>query len=186
MALVVFLRGVNVGGHRRLRPSALANELNEYWVVNVGAAGTFIVRNPGSRAKFHAELRRRLPFETKIVCCDGREVLRLETGNPFAAAPPHPDAVRFVSVLARACGATPSFPVTLPESGEWLVRLIGARNRFVFGLYRRHMKTIGYLSGIDKLCGAPAITRNWNTVLEVVRILKTQGAAGAPKPSRRG
>jgi hypothetical protein len=39
-------------------------------------------------------------------------------------------------------------------------------------MYRRHMRTIGYLGRIDKLFGAAATTRNWNTILEVVRILK--------------
>ena len=66
MALVVFLRGVNVGGHRTFRPSVLAKELSEYDVVNVGAAGTFVVRKPGARAKFRAELRRRLPFVADV------------------------------------------------------------------------------------------------------------------------
>jgi hypothetical protein len=36
------------------------------------------------------------------------------------------------------------------------------------------MKTIGYLGQIDKLFGAPATTRNWNTILSVVRLLKDQ------------
>src|SRR5213595_2123968 len=67
MALVVFLRGVNVGGHRTFRPSILARELSDYDVVNVGAAGTFVVRRPGSRAKFRAALLRKLPFETVVV-----------------------------------------------------------------------------------------------------------------------
>src|SRR4051812_22278516 len=60
MALVVFLRGVNVGGHRRFRPSVLAKALSAYDVTNVGAAGTFVVRQQGTRAKFLAELRQRL------------------------------------------------------------------------------------------------------------------------------
>jgi hypothetical protein len=77
-----------------------------------------------------------------------------------------------VSILSKAGRATPSLPITLPPEGEWLVRVIGAKNRFVFGVYRRHMKTIGYLGQIDKLFGVPATTRNWNTVLAVVRILK--------------
>ena len=47
MALIVFLRGVNVGGHRTFRPSTLARELSDYDVVSVGAAGTFVVRKPG-------------------------------------------------------------------------------------------------------------------------------------------
>ena len=33
MTLIVFLRGVNVGGHRRFRPSTLAKELSDYGVV---------------------------------------------------------------------------------------------------------------------------------------------------------
>ena len=55
MALIVFLRGVNVGGHRTFRPSILARELSDYDVVNVGAAGTFVVRKP-SGAKFRSAL----------------------------------------------------------------------------------------------------------------------------------
>ena len=47
--------------------------------------------------------------------------------------------------------------------------------RFVFGEYRRHMKTIGYLGQIDKFFSVPATTRNWNTVLAITRILKDQG-----------
>jgi hypothetical protein len=39
-------------------------------------------------------------------------------------------------------------------------------------MYRRHMKTISYLGQIDKLFGVPVTTRNWNTILAVVRILK--------------
>ena len=47
-----------------------------------------------------------------------------------------------------------------------------AKNRLVFGVYRRHMKTIGYLGQIDKLFDAPATTRSWNTILSVLRILR--------------
>jgi uncharacterized protein (DUF1697 family) len=178
MALVVFLRGINVGGHRTFRPSILAEELSAYDVVNVGAAGTFVVRNPGSRTGFRAELFRKLPFEAEVMLCDRRELVRLETENPFGTEPPRPDVVRFVSILSKAGRVRVPLPVTLPPDGEWLVRLIGAQNRFVFGEYRRHMKTIGYLGKIDKLFGAPATTRNWNTILAIVRILKGQGKTG--------
>ena len=174
MALVVFLRGVNVGGHRRFRPSVLAKELSDYGVVNVGATGTFVVRKPGPRAKFRAALLRKLPFATEVALCDGRDLIRLETENPFASKPSRPDVVRFVSILTKAANNPASIPCALPPSGEWLVRIIGSKNQFVFGEYRRHMKTIGYLGRIDKLLGAPATTRNWNTIAAIVRILKGQ------------
>src|SRR5436853_7498141 len=114
MALVAFLRGVNVGGCRTLRPSVLAGEMSRYDVVNVGAAGTFVVRGPGSRATFRAELLRRLPFETDVVLCDGGDVLRLETENPFGSEPPGADVVRFVSALSKVGCAAPVLPIMLP------------------------------------------------------------------------
>jgi uncharacterized protein (DUF1697 family) len=175
MALIVFLRGVNVGGHRTFRPSNLARELRDYDVVNVGAAGTFVVRKPGSRAGFRAALLRKLPFEAEVVLCDGRDLLRLETENPFAAEPLSSDVVRFVSILSKAGAVRAALPVTFPSDGEWLVRVVALDGQFVFGMYRRHMKTIGYLGRIDRLFDAPATTRNWNTIMAIVRILKGQG-----------
>src|SRR5918996_3520239 len=119
MALVVFLRGVNVGGHRTFRPSILARELSAYDVVNVGAAGTFVVRKPGSRAKFRAELLKKLPFEAEVVLCDGRDLSRLQMENPFGTEPSRPDIVRFVSILSKASRVRPSIPITLPPGREW-------------------------------------------------------------------
>ncbi|MGH9667154.1 MAG: hypothetical protein ACRD9L_22245 [Bryobacteraceae bacterium] len=173
MPLIVFFRGINVGGHRTFRPSALAKQLGGYDVVNVGAAGTFVVRKPGPRAKFLAELRRKLPFEATLASCDGKELIRLEMDNPFGPEPPALDVVRFVSILSKAGRRTVSIPVALPEGGEWLVRIIGSKSRLVYGVYRRHMKTIGYLGEIDRLFGVSATTRSWNTILSVLRILKS-------------
>jgi uncharacterized protein (DUF1697 family) len=172
MALVAFLRGINVGGHRTFRPSTLARDLRDYEVVNVGAAGTFVVRRPGSRATFRAALLRKLPFEAAVALCDGRDLLRLERENPFPATPSPPDVVRFVSILAKARTVRPALPATFPPDGKWLVKVLASDGRFVFGMYRRDMKTIGYLAQIDKLYGAPAITRNWNTIMTIVRILQ--------------
>jgi uncharacterized protein (DUF1697 family) len=161
MALVVFLRGVNVGGRKTFRPSILARELSDYGVVNVGAAGTFVVRKPGPREKFRAELLRKLPFEATVVLCDGRDLIRMEMENPFGTEPPRPDIVRFVSILSKADRGLVTIPCSLPPWGPWFVRVIASKNRFVFGVYRRHMKTFG----------VPATTRSWNTMVAIVRIL---------------
>jgi len=172
MALVIFLRGVNVGGHRTFRPSVLAQELRAYDVVNVGAAGTFVVRRPGPRAEFHAELMRKLPFEAHVVLCPGRDLLRLETDNLFKPQPARPDIVRFVSIRSRVGRSQVHFPVAIPPRGEWHVRVVALQGRFIFGEYRRRMKTIGYLGQLDKLFGDLVTTRNWNTILAIIRILK--------------
>jgi uncharacterized protein (DUF1697 family) len=176
MAIVVFLRGANVGGHRRFRPAVLAKELAHYDVVNVGATGLFVVRDPGSIPKFRAELLRRLPFETQIAICDGRDVAALERDAPFDDQAHEPDVVRFVSVLLDPkCNGLPRIPFGIPSDDEWYVRLVGRKNQFVFGIYRRHMKTIAYLGQIDKVLGTAVTTRNWNTIAAVLKALKAKG-----------
>jgi uncharacterized protein (DUF1697 family) len=172
MALIVFLRGINVGGHRTFRPSVLARELGAYDVVNVGAAGTFIVRKPGSRTKFLAELRRKLPFEAEIAFCDDGDLSRLVLENPFGHEPPSQDLVPFVSILSKASRHKVSLPIAIPQRGEPFVQITGSKDRLLFGVYRRHMRTIAYLGQIDELFGASATTRSWSTILSVLRILK--------------
>jgi hypothetical protein len=173
MALIVFFRGMNVGGHRIFRPSVLAQDLRASDAVNVGTAGTLVIRKPGLRAKFLAELRRKLPNETTVAFCNGSDLIRLEREDPFGTDPLCADVVPFVSILSQAGRHKVSLPVALPEGDEWLVRIMGSKSRLVYGVYRRHMRTIGYLGQIDRLFGAPAITRSWTTILSVLRILKS-------------
>ena len=172
MALVVFLRGVNVGGHRTFRPSVLAQQLKDYDVVNVGAAGTFVICKPTNQAQLRAELRNRLPFEPEVMICAGHDLISMASSDPFGDEPIHPDVVRFVSVLAKRPRVLPSMPISLPEEGRWLLRILSTENRFLFGMYRRQMKAIGYLSRIDKVFGVPATTRNWNTFTAIIKVLK--------------
>ncbi len=173
MALVVFLRGVNVGGHRTFRPSVLAKQLKHYDVVNVGAAGTFVIRKPTNQAQLRAELRNRLPFEAEVMICAGHDLISMASSDPFGDEPIHSDVVRFVSVLAKRPRVLPSMPISLPEDGRWLLRILSTENGFLFGMYRRHMKTISYLSRIDKLFGVPVTTRNWNTFTAIIKMLKS-------------
>lgn len=65
MAVVVFLRGVNVGGHKTFCPSVLAKEMADFDVVNVGAAGTSFVRGTITRAALRAALEKKLSFMIK-------------------------------------------------------------------------------------------------------------------------
>ena len=171
MALVVLLRGVNVGGHRTFRPTTLARQLQYLGAVNIGAAGTLVIRQPIKQAQLRAEVAARLPFDATIIICRGREIVRLMSQDHFAGHPVRPDVVRFVSVLAKRSRSAPATPMYLPSRPNWLLKILARENRFVFGVYRRHMKVIGYLGGLDRLFAAPATTRNWNTFTAIARVL---------------
>ena len=121
MALVVLLRGINVGGHRTFRPTLLAQALKEYDVVNIGAAGTFVVRKPSPRARLRAELRSRLPVTTRFVFCEGSDLLRLYSDELVDKPSPESGTIRFVSFLANASRIRPAV-TTHDSAGPRLVR----------------------------------------------------------------
>lgn len=172
MASVVFLRGVNVGGHRALKPSVVAKQLSHLDAVNIGAAGTFVVRRRISHARLRAEFARRIPFEVEIIICRGHDISVLMSREVFATHAVRRDTVRFVSVLAGAPRAAPRVPFDLPTRGRWMVRVLVRENRFVVGLYRRQMKAISCLGALDRVFNAPATTRSWDTFATITKLLE--------------
>jgi len=119
MALVVFLRGVNVGGHKAFQPSALVKDLVDFDAVNVGAAGTFVIRKTVSRKALRAELLRRLPFEAEFMICPGRDLTGLARGDSFPTEPSGEDVERFLSVLAVRPRTLPALPFRQPADDTW-------------------------------------------------------------------
>jgi hypothetical protein len=146
-------------------------QLGHLDVVNIGAAGTLVIRRPVSRATVRAEIARRLPFGAEIMICPDRDIHRLLARDFFAGHPPRPDIVRFVSLLSRRPRSSPNLPLRLPSSGPWLLKVLAREGPFVVGVYRRRMKTIGYLGLLDDLFGGPVTTRSWGTLDLVARVL---------------
>jgi uncharacterized protein (DUF1697 family) len=175
MALVVFLRGVNVGGYRTFRPSELARQMKRYDVVNIGAAGTFVVRARVSRTAVRAEISRRLPFDAEIIICEGRDVAALAASDPFAGQASTHDLVHFVSVLSKRPATSPALPLCVPADDDWCVRVHARRGQFLIGAYRRQMRAIGYLGKFEKTLRVPLTTRSWTTILAIARVLQPTG-----------
>jgi uncharacterized protein (DUF1697 family) len=172
MRRVVFLRGVNVGKANRCQPAAIARQLSRLGVINVGAVGTFVVREDVSEPALRSAIAKKLPFKCEIMICPARDITKLASKDPFPKQPSDPNITPFVNILAKRLPSPPPLPLSLPSDNDWLLKIIAIENRFVFGVYRRQMKTIGYLGKIEKLLGVPATTRNWNTIQKVAQILR--------------
>jgi uncharacterized protein (DUF1697 family) len=171
MRRVVFLRGVNVGKANRCQPAVIARQLSKLGLINIGAVGTFVVRQNVSESALRAAIAKKLPFKCEIMICPARDIIKLTSKDPFSGQPSGPDITRFVSVAARRLQALPPVPLSLPSDGDWLLKIIAIQNRFVLGLYRRQMKAISYLGKMERLVGIPLTTRNWNTVEKIAKIL---------------
>lgn len=180
MKWVAFLRAVNVGTANRCQPAVIAKQLAKFGVVNIGAVGTFVVREDVSESVLRTAISKKLPFKCEIMICPARDIIKLASKDPFADQPSDPNLIRFVNVLAKRLPSPPPLPLSLPSDDDWLIRIIAIQNRFVLGVYRRQMKAIGYLGKIEKLLDVPATNRNWNTIEKVLKILSED------RPERAG
>jgi uncharacterized protein (DUF1697 family) len=184
---VVFLRAVNVGGTNRCQPALIAKELARFDIVNIGAVGTFVVREDVSESTLRDAFARKLPFKCEIMICPARDIIKLASRDPFAGQPAGPNITRFLSVAAKPLRKgnrselhqtskikpqTFNLPISLPSDDDWLLKIIAIQDRFVLGLYRRQMKAISYLGKIEKRLGVPVTTRNWNTIEKIMKILR--------------
>ena len=173
MAVVVFMRGVNVGGHRPFRPAAFARELSAFDVVNIGAAGTFIVSKNVSQATLRAQLLRRLPFEAELMICSARDLIELATTDPFPPEASIEGVRRFVSVLAKRHSTLPRVPFSHADGREWQVKIVRLRGRFALGLWGRMGKALVYPNAVvEKGLAISATTRNWDTISKIVNLLQ--------------
>lgn len=171
MRWVVFLRAVNVGGANRCQPAMIAKQLSKFGVINIGAVGTFVVREDPSELVLRAAIAKKLPFKCEIMICPARDVIKLTSKNPFARQPSGPTITRFVSVLAKRLPAPPRLPLCLPSKLNWGLKIIAIEGRFILGLYVREMKAISYLGKLEKQLGVPITTRSWTTIEKIATVL---------------
>lgn len=174
MSFVVFFRAANVGGHQVFRPSVLAEEMAEFDVVNVGAAGTLVVRGKITEAALRAELLRRLPFKPELMICSAREVIALRDSDSFRDAPPDEKAVvRSVSVMQKPPQTLPRLPLEQPAGSKWEVKIIGVTGRFALSLRCRLERMKFYPNEVvEKHFDTPATTRSWNTIEAICKVLE--------------
>ena len=171
MASVVFLRAVNVGGANLCKPALIAKQLARFGVVNIGAVGTFVVRETVSESALRVAFGRKLPFKCDIMICPAKQILDLTRKDPFAQQPSGPDITHFVSVAAKPLRLAFPLPLNLPSDDDWQLKVIAIQGQFVLGLYRRQMKAISYLGKIEKPLGVSLTTRSWTTIEKVAKVL---------------
>src|SRR2546430_15908059 len=100
MALVVFMRAVNVGGYQKFQPAALAKKLADLDVVNIGAAGTFVVRARESEKVLRKKILAEMGFEPAMMVCLAQDVIDLVKSKPFGKKLPR-NATGFVSIMEK-------------------------------------------------------------------------------------
>ncbi len=174
MPLVVFLRAVNVGGHKAFRPSELAKELAHLGLINIGAAGTFVLPGSVAQETVRAQLLKALPFPAEMMICPGKALLDL-AATPVFAAGPSGGVRHYVSVLSRAPRKRPPLPLSQPAGERWEVKVVMVSGKFALSLARRLGKSfVDPNAVVEKGFGMPATTRNRTTIIKICDLLRAE------------
>lgn len=172
MRWVVFLRAVNVGTANRCQPALIAKELAKFGVVNIGAVGTFVVREDVSESALRAGIAKKLPFKCEIMICPAKEIVDLAKENPLKGETGN-DVDAHVTILATRPTKLPRLPFYASSKDKWEIKISRVVERAVLSLRRRVQSGRLYPNQIvEKLFGTPATTRTWNTIEKVAKILK--------------
>src|ERR1700741_4158132 len=111
MRRIVFLRGVNVGKANRCQRAVIASQLSKLGVINIGAVGTFVVRENVSESALRSAIAKKLPFKCEIIICPARDIIKLASKHPSPEQPSDPNMTRFVNVLAKRLPSPPPLPL---------------------------------------------------------------------------
>lgn len=169
MALLVLLRGVNVG-KKRFSSVALAKELADLDATGIGAAGTYVVHKRVAQATLRKRIADWLPFECEILFATDKETLAVIGAGRAIEAPEGTRA--FATLMDRAPAKPPKLPWDTPE-GKWGIRVAAFEGRFALGLRRSVVDAGAYPNElIEKTLGVAATTRDWPTVEKIAALLR--------------
>jgi uncharacterized protein (DUF1697 family) len=184
MAHVVFLRAVNVGGRNTFRPAQLARELAHLDVVNIGAAGTFVVRAQATAEAVRCEIVSRLAFTPDLSVHHAADVVALVERDPFRGLRFTGDRRGWVAALATTPRTEPPLPIATPAGRAWSVRFDAVDGRFAMGIWRRPRGGFVFPSHVvEAALRVRATTRWWETFVKVARVLDGGGASARGRRS---
>jgi uncharacterized protein (DUF1697 family) len=141
MRWVVFLRAANVGKHNRFQPSVLAKQLPKFGVINVGAVGTFVIREDVDEKTLRAAILRKLPFKCDVMICRAKEILDLVRDNPLKNERTDSDRRVFLTVMSKppisSARQSLALPFYAPTKENWEVKIAQIDGMFALSLWRR-------------------------------------------------
>ena len=176
MRYVAFLRAVNVGGRGIVKMGELAARLTQLGLKDVKtviASGNVMFTAPSGSTdalgrKIGADLEAWLGYPVAVMVRTLAELEALVASNPFKGVERAPDARLYVAFLWKEPAAPPRLPLVAKRDGLELFRLAGREGFMVSARLDSGFFGMPNLT-IEKALGVPCTTRNWNTVLRMVK-----------------
>ena len=173
---VAFLRGINVGGHKTVKMDELKKAFEQLGFQNVKtllASGNIVFDAAKQNQKTLSEkisekLERTFGHEIGVIIRSVEEIKSLVDSNPFKVIKVTPETRLYVTFLAEKSKSTLKIPYSSPDGGLKILSKTDTELCSHLVLLPTR-STVDYMSVIEKEFGKKVTTRNWNTVLKILK-----------------
>jgi len=163
-----FLRAINVGGHGLIKMNDLRKSFESLGLKNVRTyiqSGNVLFESPEKnpdilREKIEKRLHKMLEYEVTTFLRTDEEMNDIVEHNPFSDAKLSKDLVLYVAFLPEEPGKNLKDSLISFNNKNEICKV---RNREVYCLIGKKVKTLFSNNWLEKKLGMRATTRNWTT-----------------------
>ena len=174
-ANVAFLRGINVGGHKKVTMADLKKAFESMGFRNVRtvlASGNVIFEAPTKRPPLGLAISKGLEkafgFPVAVILRTVEALRALVDEAPFKNVPSGPDVRLYVTFLAESAAGRSRPGLSSPPKAVCIVRATATEVCSVATL-SPGVGTPDLMAFLEKALGREVTTRNWQTILKLVR-----------------
>jgi uncharacterized protein (DUF1697 family) len=172
-AFVAFLRGINVGGHKKIAMAALKKAFGSMGFKNVRtvlASGNVIFESPRRDPQLGRTIalgfEKALGFPVAVITRKLRDLKAIIRSEPFKGVPTGPGDQLYVTFLGGKGKVCPGGRLMAPPEGTRIVR-VDPGEVYSVVILSRGGKTADLMRYLDRTLGPAGTTRNWRTVVKL-------------------
>jgi uncharacterized protein (DUF1697 family) len=171
---VVFLRGINVGGHHKVPMKELKKELESLGFRNVITllnSGNIILEAENyTTKKLEVELTQKLEnifgFSIPVIVCVAEDIIHIWNQKPFKDIEVTKDIRLYVSFLKQKTNIELNLPWAIEDKSYQILEVY---KKIVFSVLDISVtKTPKGMEILEKKFGKDITTRNWNTIEKII------------------
>lgn len=174
--LIAFLRGINVGGHHTVPMVSLREVLNELNCKNVKTllnSGNIIFDSSEKdiqsfESKIENLLTKSFGFPIPVILKKKTEILELVDKDPFKSVSVNKDTRLYVSFLKHSPETKLKLPYTSKDNAYKILSI--ENNTILSVLDLSTSRTTKAMDDLEKNFGKEITTRNWNTIVKIVKL----------------
>lgn len=172
MRYAAFLRGINVGGNKIVKMDELKKTFESLGFKNVKtvlASGNVVFESAGapSTAKIGEKLAKTFGHEIGTIVKSIDSLEEMNSQNPFKGITVTPETRLYVTFLSEK----PKSKMKTYESpgGEFRILRVSGSEIYSVAIASEAGRTVDLMSVIEKEFGKKVTTRNWNTIMRILK-----------------